>query len=206
MKKSFTAIIIVLLVSVPGFLHAQIGKDPADSLQEYFDTVKVETAPAQDDTIVDEDEQTTSSDEERKPDYFLPKWTSGGEHDTLQLRRISDSQKTKMSRDENFWYANYIFKKKKPENQQTDRRESTSNSFSTLIWILIIAGFVAFLVLYLNNSNVKLFRSSKTIADEEAGLETDDIFAINYQKEIDKSIAAGNYRLATRLLYLQLLR
>ena len=35
---------------------------------------------------------------------------------------------------------------------------------------------------------------------------TEDIFGINYQKEIEKAIAAGDYRLAVRLLFLQLLR
>ena len=35
---------------------------------------------------------------------------------------------------------------------------------------------------------------------------TEDIFAINYQKEIDKAAAQGNFRLATRLMFLRLLR
>ena len=35
---------------------------------------------------------------------------------------------------------------------------------------------------------------------------TEDIFAINYQKEIDKAAAQGNYRLAIRLMFLRLLK
>jgi hypothetical protein len=34
----------------------------------------------------------------------------------------------------------------------------------------------------------------------------EDIFAINYQKEIDKAAAAKNYRLAIRLMFLRLLK
>ena len=37
-------------------------------------------------------------------------------------------------------------------------------------------------------------------------METDDIFAINYQKEIDKAVGMSNYRLAVRLMFLRLLR
>ena len=35
---------------------------------------------------------------------------------------------------------------------------------------------------------------------------TEDIFAINYQKEIDKACSKGNYRLAIRLMFLRLLK
>jgi hypothetical protein len=40
--------------------------------------------------------------------------------------------------------------------------------------------------------------------DEETMPE--DIFAINYQREIDKAVGEGNYRLAVRLHFLQLLK
>ena len=36
--------------------------------------------------------------------------------------------------------------------------------------------------------------------------ETDNIFEINYQKEIDKAVSKGNYRFAVRLMFLQLLK
>ncbi|HZI53380.1 MAG TPA: hypothetical protein VFD56_06750, partial [Chitinophagaceae bacterium] len=78
--------------------------------------------------------------------------------------------------------------------------------FQTLLWFIIIGGFAAFLILYLYNSNVGLFRKSSIIAAEESDSETGDIFAINYQREIDKSVASGNYRLAVRLMFLRLLK
>src|SRR5690606_4231613 len=40
-------------------------------------------------------------------------------------------------------------------------------------------------------------------ADEEM---PEDIFAINYQREIDKATAQRNYRLAVRLMFLRLLK
>ena len=36
--------------------------------------------------------------------------------------------------------------------------------------------------------------------------ETENIFEINFQQEIDKAVQAGNYRLAVRLLFLRLLK
>ena len=36
--------------------------------------------------------------------------------------------------------------------------------------------------------------------------ETEDIFQINYQREIDRAATAGNYRLAVRLMFLRLLK
>ena len=43
-------------------------------------------------------------------------------------------------------------------------------------------------------------------ASEEAIAETDNIFEINYQREIDKAVSNGNYRFAVRLMFLRLLK
>ena len=62
---------------------------------------------------------------------------------------------------------------------------------------------------YLADSNVGLFRRRKTLVDPASTGEEEipeDIFAINYQKEIDKAAAQGNYRLGIRLMFLRLLR
>jgi hypothetical protein len=63
-------------------------------------------------------------------------------------------------------------------------------------------------IIYLANSNVGLFRKGgKSIAASEADeVETDNIFEINYQREIDKAIANGNYRFAVRLMFLRALK
>lgn len=154
-------------------------------------------------------------------------------------RQIPGSAIQKMRDDDDFWYANALFKKKGSqksalnetneqrtkrilnEKQMRDREnsykydESRDEStpvtkqpwFQFLLWIVIIVGFVIVIILYLNSSNVKLFRKkiSKTNIEEEE-LSTEDIFAINYQKEIDKAAASGNYRLAIRLMFLRVLR
>jgi hypothetical protein len=80
--------------------------------------------------------------------------------------------------------------------------------FKTLLWIITIIGFAAIVGWYLASSNVGFFRkkdkkTADTVIDEEM---PEDIFAINYQKEIDKAAADGNFRLAIRLQYLRLLK
>jgi hypothetical protein len=76
------------------------------------------------------------------------------------------------------------------------------------LWLVIIGGFAAAIMWYLAGSNVGLFRrKNKYLQDTgDEQLETEDIFAINYQKEIDKAEANGNYRLAIRLMFLRLLK
>ena len=79
----------------------------------------------------------------------------------------------------------------------------------TLLWIIIIGGFAYAIMWYLMDSQVGLFRKKNVpVKDMHGTVEEmpEDIFAINYQKEIDKAANQGNYRLAIRLMYLRLLK
>jgi hypothetical protein len=80
--------------------------------------------------------------------------------------------------------------------------------FKTLMLIIAIAGFAAIVGWYLASGNVGFFRKKDKKTDEALTDEQmpEDIFAINYQKEIDKAATDGNYRLAIRLQYLRLLK
>ena len=129
--------------------------------------------------------------------------------DDLEKRSLPDSVLKKMQQDEDFWYANYAFEKEKQkakeQNKKTPLREQSW--FRTLMWVIIIGGFAVALILYLNDSNIGLFRKKVNIfSDEQQEKETDNIFEINYKERIDKAVKAGNYRLATRLMFLQLLK
>jgi hypothetical protein len=111
-----------------------------------------------------------------------------------------------LRKDKAFWYANEIFKKQEKKKKKEKINFMSQPFFQSLLWLIIIGGFIAFLILYLYNSNIGLFRKSNNIADEDADVETNDIFFINYQKEIDKAVDMNNYRLAVRLMFLRLLR
>lgn len=162
-----------------------------------------------------EEDGTIYDNVQQEKQYFLPRSIA----DSVHLHHIADSTVASMKRQEEFWYADAAVKQKEKKQKQAGRKpariqdEDDDNSssgggiFQFFLWLLIIVGFIGFLVIYLSNSNVRVFRRSRTIATEDEGdISTDDIFAIPYQKELDKAIAAGNYRLAVRLLYLRLLR
>ena len=144
--------------------------------------------------------ETNGATEENFPQYFLNKKVI----DSLQLRRLPDSIIKQLKQDDNFWYANYNFKKTDPTRVPILERQW----FQVLLWLIIIGGFAAFIMWYLAFSQVGIFRKSDkpidTIADE--GLIMDDIFAINYQKEIENAIQNKNYRLAIRLMFLRQLK
>ncbi len=95
------------------------------------------------------------------------------------------------------------------EQQQTEAYEPIGQRswFQLFLWIVILAVFVIGLAFYLRGNSVGLFRK-KNMKVGNAGEDeiTEDIFAINYQKEIDKAAAQGNYRLAIRLMFLRLLK
>lgn len=184
-----TFLVVTILFSFG--IHAQVT-----------DTAIVE-APAE--YIDDADDDEYENDDN---DYFLRRSITGGVPDSMDVRELGDSAVSKMKRDDDFWYANINFTKKKEEAAKQQRRRSSSSGdgWRILIWAIVIGGFIAFLVIYLANSNVSLFRRTKRIRVDEEDVETDDIFAIQYHKEIEKAVKAGNYRLAVRLHFLQLLR
>ncbi len=142
--------------------------------------------------------------------YFLNKalQVSGGGPDSLAIRKLPDSIVTNLLRDDNFWYVNYLFEKEKKQEEKESESFTQSTGFQTILWLIIIGGFAAFVIIYLANSNVGLFRKkSKSIAaNEDDGTDTGNIFGINYQREIDKAVNIGNYRLAVRLMFLRVLK
>jgi len=80
--------------------------------------------------------------------------------------------------------------------------------FQTLIWFVIIGCFVACIIWFLAGSQVNIFRKkdSTSVDDEDHEAMPEDIFSIHYQLEIDKAVKAGNFRLAIRLMFLEMLK
>ncbi|HEX7903398.1 MAG TPA: hypothetical protein VF487_05935 [Chitinophagaceae bacterium] len=210
--KQFSLLTLFLLFTF--ILQAQSGDDPP---------------PAMDTTSIDEEGETTieTPANNHGPYYFLEKWLPEAAMDSLQLRHLPDTALASIKKDAAFWYADSVFKnttqRQLEQNPMSQKRgniipPSSANTrkekgvsgqswFQTLLWIIIIAGFVAFMIMYLANSNVRLFRQkTKVIEEEMEEVGTENIFAINYQKEIDKAAASGNYRFAIRLLFLRLLK
>ncbi len=199
--RSAGILLLFLCVSLLG----QAQQTPEEDVPDTTVTVTpIEAPPPLLDTIVGD---TDIVEDEEDTSLFIPteRQLNDGGPDSLQLRKVSAAQMKKLQEDDAFWYANAIIKKKK---EQPRRRGSflDSNLFEGLLWLVIIVVFIAVLVMYLSNSNVRLFRKNRSIAAVETDIETEDIFAINYRKEIDKAVGENNYRLAVRLQFLQLLR
>jgi hypothetical protein len=142
-------------------------------------------------------------------DYFDQKWEHEGTWDSLYGRKLPEREIAKLKDDDDFWYANFEFPKEEEETPQAKPRERKRFSLSlydSILWLVTVLGFIAFLVIYLMNSNVNMFRRTKDVGFEESDPDLDDIFGINYDKEIEKAVNAGNHRLAVRLMFLRLLR
>lgn len=197
--------LLMILALSALLVHAQDEQAPP---QELLDTIipVEEDAPS---VVIDApvtDYQSNTYQSETRTDYFSKRWDEYGNPDsiTIHMRGIPDSAVAALHADDDFWYANNVFAKKKEQDVNDVKPNPV---YQGLLWFLIIGGFITFLVIYLANSNVGLLRRTKKLhSEEEYTEEMDNIFAINYQKEIDKAISAGNYRLAVRLLFLKLLR
>ncbi|WP_276503669.1 DUF4129 domain-containing protein [Terrimonas pollutisoli] len=190
-----------LILPLTFFARAQddVRTDTAVKLRYEVDTVIAE------DTVEEEDSDIVSNEDSKdQQEYFLRKEFTGGFGDSLELQRhIPDTALNELRKDKAFWYANEVFKKKQAKQEQPFTAQPL---FQTILWIVIITGFVVFLFMYLANSNISLFRRSSVLAANEEEMEDTDIFSIDYQKEIGTAINSADYRLAVRLLFLQLLR
>jgi hypothetical protein len=166
-------------------------------------------------------QDTTYEEEsvERNP-YFLSKDDEGAGMDSLIMRQVPE-------RIINAYRSNedYIYPARKPDpgataertdNKKPSGKRNESGSikdtsertwFQKLLWLLIIGGFLTFLGIWLTSSNIHLFRrSAKRVIPINEEESHEDIFSINYERDIDKAAAMGNYRLAIRLHFLRLLR
>jgi len=126
----------------------------------------------------------------------------------INERLVADSLVNKLKSDDAFWYAGLA-----PERDKPDRRASfwlwfvQQGWLKSAIWLLIVGGFIAVLIWYLAASNIFLLKKQpKNLSDVKNEAINEDIFSLPYKAEIQKAIAAQNFRLATRLLYLQTLK
>ncbi|HEY6505463.1 MAG TPA: hypothetical protein VIZ28_15925 [Chitinophagaceae bacterium] len=201
-------ILLFPLILVSSLIFAQPeGPDTLPPLMQEPVTENPEEPPTE---IIEEN--YTEEPEERTNIYFLRKelQANGGGPDSVAWKKLPDSLIKRLRSDNDFWYVNYVFNKEKREQNKTKQRVPLAQTpvFQTILWLLIIGGFAAFVIIYLSNSNVSLFRKKNTFirTGEEMDGVTDNIFEINYQREIDKAVSNGNYRFAVRLMFLQVLK
>ncbi|MES1214837.1 MAG: hypothetical protein ABUT20_04900 [Bacteroidota bacterium] len=195
---AFKILLLFFLLLQFSFLSAQVEHSVSDTVE--IDTTTGAAAPPGDSSI----------DYKNEEKYFQDKSQYSEIIDSFHLRQLPDADLKKMQSDPDYWYANADLKKKiiKKEKKESNLSFLNTNWFQTLLWIIIIGGFAGFVIWYLAGNNVGLFRKKIKKIDEELGddYEMENIFDINYQKEIDKATQKGNYRLAVRLMFLRLLK
>ncbi|MBA2499048.1 MAG: hypothetical protein H0V30_04925 [Chitinophagaceae bacterium] len=130
--------------------------------------------------------------------------------DLMDKRVVPNNYIDSLKKNDAFWYAdlakNTHKDKPKQENISLLSKLISKTWFRTLVWIFIVVGFLSVLIWYLAFSNISIFkRASKTIITDNEDFST-NIFEINYKEEIENAIASNNFRLAIRLLFLQLLK
>lgn len=128
----------------------------------------------------------------------------------VDVRKLPADKVSEIKEDDAYWYANVEPEKKKVKNAAPKQNVSLVDKswFQNLLWIIILCSFVGVVIWYLASSNIRLFSRESKKVDEENNTEetTDDIFAIQYDREIQKAVDAKNFRLAIRLWYLKTLR
>ena len=159
---------------------------------------------AQDDPLDDSASPITVSEAPRSGEFSSITQTSPTDVRSVPQKKIEALQK-----DDDYWYANLEPEKKTPKRAKPVNPGLLGQEwFWNLLWILALCGFIAAVVWYLSSSNIRLFRKKavRLESESEEGPLSDDIFSINYEKEIRKAEEGANYGLALRLWYLYTLK
>lgn len=162
---------------------------------------KIEVYDTSGDSADESNTMVMEKSDYEEQNYFTYR-SSGEQADTIEWRHVPASVVDSLKSDEAFWYAN------SPKKKNEEPEKKSHQWFKTLVWILIVGAFLAALVWYLVTSDIVIFGKRKKIMDRARDEEelTENIFGINYQKEIDKAVLGQNYRLAVRLMFLRLLK
>ena len=120
-------------------------------------------------------------------------------------RKLPDSVVKAIKANDAYWYADQA--PQKEEQTQNNKPVRSSGLFNFLFWFLMIGAFIALIVWFLSSSNIRLFRKrQKNIDGTLEEPVSENIFELDFEKELAKAIAAGDYRMAVRLMYLRTLR
>ncbi len=167
--------------------------------QNTSDTIN---APMTDDDSTVAIEQTDTNYE--RANYFEHR-ISDNPPDTVELRQVPARVVDSFKKDDAFWYADHVFKKKEVKEEKIRDIKPPSQWMNLTTFVVIVVIFLGILVWYLFKNNI-ISKTQTVIGEKREETPDENIFAINYQKEIEKAINAANYRFAIRLMFLRLLK
>lgn len=175
-----------------------------DLLLFFLLAVCLDTAPcrAQDAPIVD---TVLVDNKPSAPSHF----------DTLQqdlspfaVRALPDSLVRNIKSRSEYWYADTVPERQKPAAAKDTKKKWFQQAWlGKLLWILLVVLFVGIVAWFLASSNINLFRKKPTaLKGDEVGITEEHLLHLSFDNEIEKAVRAQNFRLATRLWYLQTLK
>ncbi len=126
--------------------------------------------------------------------------------DTVELRQVPGSIIDSLKKDDAFWYADHVFEKKEAKEKKIETGNPPLQWMNMTTLLVIVVLFLGILAWYLLQNNIVGRKQSIIAGKKNDDISAENIFDINYQKEIEKAIDAGDYRLAIRLMFLRLLK
>jgi hypothetical protein len=182
---------VLLLACWVGFFTVAVGQK-ADSAAGVLDTVVAQMAPP--------DSATAGSNDSDTVKTTLSKFNLKQATPVVAERRIPQADTQKLANDKDFWYAN----KPMPGEEPVVDRPWLANLFRVIFWVLVGAIAVGIVVVCLRMFGFKgRVRYVPAMPLEEAA---DNIFDMDFDSRLANALAGQDYRLATRLLFLRLLR
>lgn len=121
----------------------------------------------------------------------------------IATRTIPAKELNTVKSNEAYWYINEA----PPRSKKEAEKPSDLRWLNTIVWVVIAGIILTLLVWFLRTSHIQLFRNSgKKISEKKEQQLAENIFEMDFDKEIQKTTDEQNYRLAVRLLYLKTLR
>jgi|GEM_PF-636398 len=143
----------------------------------------------------------------------------------LKQRHLIDAEVKALKKNEDFWYIPAVENLelrikndpqlrdsllKKHNHQLTDENQQSfvyEPWFNTLLWVIIIGIFVAAIVYFLVQNKINIFsKEAASLSDEATEDVYEDIFSLSYTKLIQQAEKEKDYRVAIRLMFLQILK
>lgn len=151
--------------------------------------------------------------------------------ENFRVRSVDRQKIDSLKKLDAFWYADSAFgnknqkiilssdstgKRQSMQKRQSIRENERGNEedisirktgwLNTNIFLIVLLLALGVIIFFLIKNNIVGRKMVSPTAEGEQPGEAENIFDINYQKEIDKAIAEKNYRLATRLMFLRVLK
>jgi len=164
------------------------------------DTTVADTIVAEADSAIAIDQADTDYEHQN---YFEHKSAPA---DTIALRQVPGNIIDSLKKDDAFWYADHVFEKKEVKEKNFTTRKPPLQWMNMTTLLVIVVLFLAILAWYLLQNNIVGRNQSITAEKIRENIASENIFDINYQREIEKAVNARDYRLAVRLMFLRLLK